>query len=477
MSNHPLPVHMSCFGVSTDVVSQIRTEQVTWRCQPADYTTKFNATRTMYMTQKAAAAAPPKAASEVVVSTARSRPSQPQAPKQTPVAHEVYQAMLNAAASKVPAPRHNDMCSSTTLDNSLLRNSLSTVPTPRHKDMCSSTTLDNSLLRNSLATVTTDFNAIADSSVGGGGLPRPFGRFTASRCGDGKALWERLPRLENVMDKAYGEDSEQEHSPGRQKSQSASSISSPSRLSPTRRRANSVSCTVPSFRSEKLAIVRGEPQTSLETLGKAYSSLRRPDLAPNAVGTNSPGLSPSHSRPQPSSLHWPAASFLADTPSVPPYLRMDCGTGAGKDLLVSQDTVTIGQAQVQLLLASDPHPDQQQQQNSSPTPLSGEQRKAVSSPQASSSSRGGGGAFFLTEEQPEEASPELMPSLSPSRRQSPTAESAPAAQSRISGSHTEVPNHAAQKVQPAFPCIGGPRRVGSLPPEMHLPRRYVPPGR
>lgn len=43
------------------------------------------------------------------------------------------------------------------------------------------------------ALTTIDFAATADSSVGGGGLPRPYGRFTAARGGDGNAVWERLP--------------------------------------------------------------------------------------------------------------------------------------------------------------------------------------------------------------------------------------------------------------------------------------------
>lgn len=38
-----------------------------------------------------------------------------------------------------------------------------------------------------------DFEKIAESSTGGGGLARPFGEFHASRQGDGTALWLRLP--------------------------------------------------------------------------------------------------------------------------------------------------------------------------------------------------------------------------------------------------------------------------------------------
>jgi len=39
----------------------------------------------------------------------------------------------------------------------------------------------------------TDFQALANSSVGGNGLPRPYGRFLAAREGNGLAVWERLP--------------------------------------------------------------------------------------------------------------------------------------------------------------------------------------------------------------------------------------------------------------------------------------------
>ncbi|CAG9463282.1 unnamed protein product [Pedinophyceae sp. YPF-701] len=38
-----------------------------------------------------------------------------------------------------------------------------------------------------------DLQAIANSSTGGNGLPRPYGRFLAPREGNGLAIWERLP--------------------------------------------------------------------------------------------------------------------------------------------------------------------------------------------------------------------------------------------------------------------------------------------
>ena len=38
-----------------------------------------------------------------------------------------------------------------------------------------------------------DLTAVADSSTGGGGIPRPYGKFIAQRQGDGRALWQRLP--------------------------------------------------------------------------------------------------------------------------------------------------------------------------------------------------------------------------------------------------------------------------------------------
>jgi len=48
----------------------------------------------------------------------------------------------------------------------------------------------------SAPTVRTDFAALANSSVGGNGLPRPYGRFLATREGNGLAVWERLPPYE-----------------------------------------------------------------------------------------------------------------------------------------------------------------------------------------------------------------------------------------------------------------------------------------
>ncbi|EFJ43866.1 hypothetical protein VOLCADRAFT_106640 [Volvox carteri f. nagariensis] len=38
-----------------------------------------------------------------------------------------------------------------------------------------------------------DFISTAVNSVGGGGVPRPYGKFQACRSGDGNATWERLP--------------------------------------------------------------------------------------------------------------------------------------------------------------------------------------------------------------------------------------------------------------------------------------------
>ena len=67
---------------------------------------------------------------------------------------------------------------------------------PRAQLPCSSNQLDASRLLQPevLPTQSIDFAAIADSSVGGGGLPRPYGRFSAARNGDGTAIWERLPQ-------------------------------------------------------------------------------------------------------------------------------------------------------------------------------------------------------------------------------------------------------------------------------------------
>lgn len=38
-----------------------------------------------------------------------------------------------------------------------------------------------------------DLAVIADSSTGGAGIPRPYGKFVAPRGGDGRAMWSRLP--------------------------------------------------------------------------------------------------------------------------------------------------------------------------------------------------------------------------------------------------------------------------------------------
>lgn len=60
---------------------------------------------------------------------------------------------------------------------------------PRQRAPCTSNHLDASKLMqpDALTTQSVDFAAIADSSVGGGGLPRPYGRFSAARNGDGES--------------------------------------------------------------------------------------------------------------------------------------------------------------------------------------------------------------------------------------------------------------------------------------------------
>lgn len=69
------------------------------------------------------------------------------------------------------------------------------IPAPRAKAQCTSLHLDTSKLvyTGMVNLQNLDFAAIADSSVGGAGLPRPYGRFNAGRMGDGTAMWERAP--------------------------------------------------------------------------------------------------------------------------------------------------------------------------------------------------------------------------------------------------------------------------------------------
>ena len=85
------------------------------------------------------------------------------------VGSDQYAAMLASCEARVPQPRARLVCTSLTLDNSKLN--LPLHPSTQH----------------------VDFVAIADSSTGGNGLPRPYGRFGAARHGDGTAVWERSP--------------------------------------------------------------------------------------------------------------------------------------------------------------------------------------------------------------------------------------------------------------------------------------------
>jgi hypothetical protein len=166
----PETVHMSCFGVSADAVSTVRHGQMsvlhteTWSQRLAATKTQFDqASRTVQSRLDAGAQA-----TSTSSHASSKRASAPVIAAQGPNLHpDAYRAIVAASLAKVPVPRASAQCSSLSLGISKLQ--AGGVP------------------------ASTDFQAIADSSVGGGGLPRPYGRFVAARCGDGTALWERLP--------------------------------------------------------------------------------------------------------------------------------------------------------------------------------------------------------------------------------------------------------------------------------------------
>ncbi|GAX75470.1 hypothetical protein CEUSTIGMA_g2913.t1 [Chlamydomonas eustigma] len=109
-------------------------------------------------------------------------------------AHQVQQGQILQRTGTRPTMQLSmKPLSSSSLSNLTSGRSHRTAP---QQLSCTSDMLDSSKLvqlQRAGPTVSVDFEAIADSSVGGGGLPRPYGRFSAARLGDGTAVWERLP--------------------------------------------------------------------------------------------------------------------------------------------------------------------------------------------------------------------------------------------------------------------------------------------
>ncbi|KXZ56315.1 hypothetical protein GPECTOR_1g278 [Gonium pectorale] len=220
-----------------------------------------------------------------------------------------------------------------------------------------------------------DFVSIAVNSVGGGGVPRPYGQFTAARAGDGNATWQRLPPQagtwqakalpiavtllsDEQLTAAEGGDPSPRSGgsmpvPGGPETEAASHPS----FSPRR------SLTHPHRRGHGLSTYpgpgRGRGQQHRSHL-VSLPSKGGVGLGAGALGAGGAGpLSRSqqeqlqYRRPG-SSVHrslvplpppephntgaWfplPSATFLAEVPTIPPSLRMDNGFSVSREFLMS----------------------------------------------------------------------------------------------------------------------------------------------
>eukprot|EP00798_Chlamydomonas_sp_ICE-L_P007847 gene7847-1052_t len=302
MSNAPLPVHTSCFGVHADIVSSVRCEQYASRY--SSYNQRLTATRAQMQASRSAPVqgSPGPAPATASAATSSSQPSAPLSFKQTPVSAEAYQALVASKGGAGAKGSRNSGITSASLAMESAKQHASVVPTSM------------------------DFQAIADASVGGGGLPRPYGRFTAGRAGDGTAVWERLPP------KRMGESEKEKEKAAKMGKGGELEIKSSS-SSPTRpdMRGHHSASSVASYKLQQLNMIRGTHSTP-----GMDPSCRRPEVTCNK--SSLPGnalhrhgdLSRSGGPSLGQHFSLPAATFLSDVPRVPTFLRVDCGHSASK---------------------------------------------------------------------------------------------------------------------------------------------------
>jgi len=210
-----------------------------------------------------------------------------------------------------------------------------------------------------------DFQAMADSSVGGSGLPRPYGRFIGERAGDGKALYERRPtrRAASWHAKVFGmqdpyrpeaalrsrqrnspspEDNPSSRGPSQgalQHNRTARAQTALQHNSPSLEDSPSSKGPFPEKREGTAPAqeppLRQSPSPARPATHQDSSRFWRPvgvraaaadPLLPDACTSPNP---PTSTRRIP----LPAATFLATAPPLPTNLRVDCGDGAAREHL------------------------------------------------------------------------------------------------------------------------------------------------
>ncbi|GLC32975.1 hypothetical protein PLESTB_000384700 [Pleodorina starrii] len=393
MSVSPLPVHISCYGVSADAVNLAR------GYKKHSYADRLATVRSSLI--QASPDSGSAALSSIVSGSSTGNGTQAAAQaspaRQTPQiklqplgADTAHQILGGNGGGSAPAPLSSG------------HNSLRYRSHTKHVKTVTPTLQ------------ALDFISIAVNSVGGGGVPRPYGKFQACRAGDGNAKWERLPpppgswqaRALPIAVTLLGDSPSSAGMPkpesprsgwhrsgdsnrSRTTSPSASAASSPRRPLPphgstsdgalghvsrvgadgSRLRLNYTSPEGGNYGSQG-------PDEAVHRPGRSHSQ-----PSPAGGGGNSPfgaarggGGAPAREAPKPpgavpaaaglheqsyyrrpgSSLHrslvplpppephslgaWfalPAATFLADVPKVPEQLRMDNGYSVSREFLLS----------------------------------------------------------------------------------------------------------------------------------------------
>lgn len=370
MSISPLPLHMSCYGVTSEAVSMARyghggpyTASTT-----ASYSDRLAAAKATFTMPSAAggkAVSSSQTAGKAASATTPARAAvvppritpQPLAPHQAAQLMAGHAASSSAAGPSASHAAHVSIHASNSLDKSKL--------------------LQTASVEGSLQVM--DFASIADSSTGGGGVPRPYGRFTAARGQNGTATWQRLPPA-----------------PGSWQAKAlplAVTVLTEEEVVAAERAAAAAAAEAAAFSGRaELQLQRGGPAAGGATSalksprskglaagsgvagGRSHSTsrlLRGPfkGLAPATYpGPGSKPLSPAalllqQQQQQPdgfrrrpgSAVHrllthfeapengaaasgWfalPAATFLCQAPHLPANVRMDCGLSIGRDFLKS----------------------------------------------------------------------------------------------------------------------------------------------
>lgn len=171
-----------------------------------------------------------------------------------------------------------------------------------------------------------DFDAIADSSVGGNGLPRPYGRFIAHREGNGLSMWQRLPNARHdPMAQHFGPPPITEPLPS-ERNVTHMNILNKNFTGRNLKVEKPIKSTT-SMRADKITNL---PKSLLDTDPDARARPFNPPLGRDYYANRS--FNRGEGR-----FNLPAASFLCKRPgNTPTNVRVDCGQESVHDHLISR---------------------------------------------------------------------------------------------------------------------------------------------